>query len=439
MHVLQRKSFHAVLLMSLGWMGCDLLPGEGEEKDTTAPSLVRVTGGVSAGESVTGQRTLQATAEDNSGKVAKVEFYVSNVLACADGEPRDSGATFSCTWDASTTSAGSYELTAKAYDAAGNTTRSEAISFTIPTSNHAPTLSQVSATPTSVNEGTSTTLTVTASDADGDTLTYSWTQTPAAPAGTFGNETGATRTWTAPVLPSDTIFTLQVTVSDGKGGTASATVDVTVVNVPTVNRTPIVDEAITGTGPVLAGDTLNLSIGATDPDGDILTYSWTTEPAGAGTFTNEGSAAARWRSSDVASATTYTFKVTVSDGADSVTRTVDAVVNVPTYAAHIQPIWTATCTSCHDSSTGTRGGLNLDEGKSHASLYNANAAGNPCGSTGRKRVVPNKPDESLLVLKLGPTPPCGSRMPMGDTSYFDNNPGLVTRIRSWILAGALNN
>lgn len=344
MHVLQRKSFHAVLLMSLGWMGCDLLPGE-EDKDTMPPTNVRVTGGVSAGESVSGQRTLQATAEDDSGKVAKVEFYVSNVLACTDAEPRDSGATFSCVWDASTLSEGSAQLIAKAHDAAGNTTSSEAISFTVaPPNNHAPTLSSpVSATPSSLNERASTTLTVTASDVDGDTLTYSWTQTPAAPAGTFGPETGATRTWTAPAIQSNTTFTLEVTVSDGKGGMASSTVDVAVA----------------------------VDLSATS------------------------------------------------------------------YAAHIQPIWNATCVNCH--STSGRGGLNLTEGNSHASLINVNAAGTPCGPTGLKRVVPNQPDNSLLVLKLGPTPPCGARMPTTDTTYFDRNPGLVTRIRAWILAGAPNN
>lgn len=437
MHVLQRKSFHAVLLMSLGWMGCDLLPGH-EEKDTTAPTNVRVTGGVSAGESVSGQRTLQATAEDNSGKVTKVEFYVSNVLACTDAEPRDSGATFSCVWDASSTSPGSYQLTAKAHDAAGNTTPSEAITFTVAPPNNSPTITTAaSATPTAVNEGASTTLTVTASDVDGDALTYSWKQLPAAPAGTFGTETGATRTWTAPAVASNTTFTLEVTVSDGKGGTATSTVDVAVANVPTVNRAPTVDEAITGAAPAIAGDTLNLSIGATDPDGDILTYSWTTEPAGSGTFTNADTSAAQWRSSDISAATPFTLKVTVSDGTDSVTRSVVVDVSVPTYAAHIQPIWTATCTSCHI--TLNRGGLNLSEGASHASLVNTNAAGAPCGTSGIKRVVPNQPDNSLLVLKIGPTPPCGARMPQSDTTYFDRNPGLVTRIRSWILAGALNN
>ena len=33
----------------------------------------------------------------------------------------------------------------------------------------------------------------------------------------------------------------------------------------------------------------------------------------------------------------------------------------------------------------------------------------------------------------------GVRMPQGNESHFDNNPGQLTRIRSWILAGAPNN
>lgn len=429
-----RTSFPAVLLLGLAGLGCP-----GEEKDTTPPTNVQVTGGVSAGESVTGQRTLTATADDDSGRVSKVEFYVSGALACADVTVRGSGAIFSCSWDSSTLSQGSYQLTAKAYDGAGNATESAPLSFTTPAPNHAPIISQVTATPTSIEEDSSTSLSVTASDSDGDALTYAWTQSPAAPAGTFTG-TGETRTWTAPILSSNTTFTLQVTVSDGKGGSTQKTVDVAVANVPSRNRAPTVDAAIIASATsVLAGDTINLSIGASDVDGDPLTYSWTMTPADQGTFTNAAASAAQWRSSNVGTATSYKLEVTVSDGTDSVTRSVDVQVDVPQYARDIQPIWDAQCTSCHNSSSGTRGGLNLDAGKSYASIYNVSAAGAPCGPTGAKRVVPNQPDVSLIVTKLGATPPCGSRMPQGNPTYFDDHPGELTRIRSWILAGALNN
>ncbi|WP_052519451.1 Ig-like domain-containing protein [Archangium violaceum] len=303
-------------------------------------------------------------------------------------------------------------------------------------SNIAPIITQVLATPASINEGTNTGLSVTANDPDGDALTYTWTQTPETPAGTFSGETGSSRTWTAPALATNTTFTLQVTVADGKGGSAQATVDVAVANVATVNRAPTVDEAISVTTPAIAGD-VTLSIGATDADGDVLTYAWSTSVAGQGTFTAPTASETQWLSPEISTATTYTIQVTVSDGTASVTRTLDVQVGVPEYTRDIQPIWNAQCTSCHSSSG--RGGLNLLEGSSHASLVNtAGTGGYPAGCGGTTRVVPNEPDNSMLVKKISGTA-CGGRMPQGNTAYFDNNPGQLIRIRSWILAGALNN
>lgn len=57
-----------------------------------------------------------------------------------------------------------------------------------------------------------------------------------------------------------------------------------------------------------------------------------------------------------------------------------------------------------------------------------------CGSTGLIRVVPGKPLESLLYLKLT-EPPCGRKMPL----LFDPNlpPRQLEQIRLWIERGAL--
>ncbi|MCQ6468480.1 hypothetical protein NPN14_24955, partial [Vibrio parahaemolyticus] len=75
------------------------------------------------------------------------------------------------------------------------------------------------------------------------------------PVGTFTGGDTATPTWNAPLLSSTTAFTLRVTVSDGKGGTAQRTVDLQVLNVASANRAPVVDAAITAPTSAIAGDT----------------------------------------------------------------------------------------------------------------------------------------------------------------------------------------
>lgn len=87
--------------------------------DTTPPT-------VSASESgSSGTITLSATASDNVA-VTKVEFSVDGVLKGSDTTP-----SYSTTLDSTTLSNGSHSLTAKAFDAAGNSTTSAAVSFTI--------------------------------------------------------------------------------------------------------------------------------------------------------------------------------------------------------------------------------------------------------------------------------------------------------------------
>jgi hypothetical protein len=429
----------AMAVLGLGWLSC----GSEEEpppqnEDLVAPSRVEIIGGVTAGEFISGQRKLEAIAEDDSGRVAKVSFYVSGELACADSEERDSGATFSCIWDASGLADGSYQLTAAALDAAGNTRTSAPVPFSVGAANRPPVASATAANPATVNEGQGTALSVTASDPDGNALAYSWTQlAPASPQGTFNDAAVANPTWTAPLLSAQTAFTLQVTITDGRGGSAVSTVVVTVANVAASNRAPTVDAAIGGPTTVLSGDSIELTIGATDPDGDALTYSWRTNPVGLGTFTNGDTSAASWRSAEVTTnaTRTVTVQVVVSDGVASVTRSLNVGVTVPSYATHIQPIWNQACTSCHDD-TSPSGGLNLLQGSSYAALVNVNGNNTTCSTL--RRVRPDMPDSSLLVRKISGTT-CGNRMPRNNTAFFDTNPGLVTRIRSWIIAGAPNN
>ncbi len=87
--------------------------------DTTPPT-------VSASETGTGGTiTLAATASDNVG-VSNVEFYIDGVL-----KGSDSTAPYSMTLNSTSLANGSHVLTAKAYDAAGNSTLSSGQSFSV--------------------------------------------------------------------------------------------------------------------------------------------------------------------------------------------------------------------------------------------------------------------------------------------------------------------
>ncbi len=118
--------------------------------DTTAPT-------VSASESGTsGTITLSATASDNVG-VTNVEFYVDGVLKGSDAT-----SPYSLALNSTTLTNGSHSLTAKAFDAAGNSTTSTAFAFSVNNTVADTTAPTVSASQT----GSSGTITLSATASD---------------------------------------------------------------------------------------------------------------------------------------------------------------------------------------------------------------------------------------------------------------------------------
>jgi hypothetical protein len=107
------------------------------------------------------------------------------------------------------------------------------------------------------------------------------------------------------------------------------------------------------------------------------------------------------------------------------------------YALIFPSISNPRCDSCHAMPASEISNGKLHMGMDRATAYNAlvgkMSSGRKC--VGKMLVVPGQPDMSLLLQKLGPTPPCGSRMPIGGAPLTDAQ---MEMIRSWIAAGAQN-
>ena len=189
---------------------------------------------------------------------------------------------------------------------------------------------------------------------------------------------------------------------------------------------------IAGPATLVAGASGTFAVAATDAEGDPLTYAWSVTGAPTpGTWATPAASSSGWFSGAIGAAATAQLQVSVSDGVNPpVTQTIAVAVTVPRFT-DVVPIFSASCVSCH----GNSGGLRLEPANAYAELVGVAASNAAC--TTLVRVAPGAPDQSELIRKMTGTT-CGDRMPRAEPTYFDANPGLVVRVRSWILAGALN-
>ena len=132
----------------------------------------------------------------------------------------------------------------------------------------------------------------------GDALTYAWTQTPAVSGRHLQRRSRASPTWTPPgdgghLLPARRHGLgwqgrHRPPLRDGAGASSRAANQAPVLATGTPSATP---SSVTGAVPV------QLSVTATDPDGDALTYAWTQEPASpVGSFSSPSVASPTWTS-----------------------------------------------------------------------------------------------------------------------------------------------
>jgi len=166
---------------------------------------------------------------------------------------------------------------------------------------HPPTAA-CSANPTSVYEGSTSPVAVhvDATDVDKVGLTYSYTAT----GGTVDGN-GPDARWNPSGLAIGS-YTVNVKVDNGHGGTATCSTDVAVARRP--NRPPVISCA-PERNPIIAGERVAINSTASDPDGDPLTYSYSTT---GGQVSGNGPVA-QFDSTGL-SAGSYTVTCTADDG-----------------------------------------------------------------------------------------------------------------------------
>ena len=175
--------------------------------------------------------------------------------------------------------------------------------------NTAPSITSISATPSTVASGGTVSLTATVNES----VTYSWARLGHS-AGSLANSTSQTATWTAPFTSGTSTFNFRLVVTDSGNLTSSADVTVTVSSFTagfSVNSTTTAEG-----GQISCTDS---SVGATS-------YSWSAIP-GQGSFSSTTSANTTWTSPSVDTNTNYTIRQTVTNAAGG-TSTADAVITV---------------------------------------------------------------------------------------------------------------
>jgi subtilisin-like proprotein convertase family protein len=187
-----------------------------------------------------------------------------------------------------------------------------------------------------VNEGTLVTLNGTgSSDPDGDVLAFSWQQL-SGPAVTLNNPTTATPTFTAPLVSATTNLSFRLTVNDGRGGTDTDDVVITVQDVTAPNNPPNANAGLDFS--VVEGNPTGLdATGSSDPDGDALTFSWAQIGGPAVTLAGANTATPTFTAPMVTVSTPLTFRVTANDGRGG-TDTDDVVVTVLDSMANQPPV-----------------------------------------------------------------------------------------------------
>jgi hypothetical protein len=166
-----------------------------------------------------------------------------------------------------------------------------------PSGNQPPVISSLVAANAQLYPSGNTEVQCIAQDADGDQLDFTWACT----GGSFSGA-GPIVIWAAP--PDYGTYIITVTVADSKGGSAQASLPITVG----ANQSPMISSLEASPSGILSGGSTTLTCIASDPDGDVVRYSWS---ASEGSITGVGNKVT-WVGPNKGG--NYNITVIVSDG-----------------------------------------------------------------------------------------------------------------------------
>ncbi|MAD43820.1 MAG: hypothetical protein CMI02_12310 [Oceanospirillaceae bacterium] len=248
--------------------------------------------------------TLSATDTENDTLIFSI------VSAAADFGASISGTTLSFAPAADYNGSGT--VTVQVSD--GAAADSTSFTLTVNAVNDAPVMA--TSTDHSVTEGgTPLAITLTATDSDGDSLTFSLDSYDAA---LISASLSGTTLTINPDQNASGATTVDVSVSDGNL-TANATLNINVLAAD--NEAPVWDDPAAVT--LMAGGTDTITLSASDPDANPLTYSLTSVPAALTAVITDDTLAL---SADVSASGSYNLGLSVTDGALTDTSTLSVTV-----------------------------------------------------------------------------------------------------------------
>ena len=179
--------------------------------------------------------------------------------------------------------------------------------------NAAPTITSLSVWPMIIAPGEDVSLCVDAFDADpNDHLVYDWTAT----AGAFSSPSAPCVVWSSPETTGSIAIT--VSVADTRGAAAELNITIQIENPSgsaevdiVVNTSPEVQGLVPSAARIDAGESIQLSLDASDPEGDPLSFEWRADCDG--TFNDINSEDPYFTLSTV-TGDTCTLTVIVNDG-----------------------------------------------------------------------------------------------------------------------------